>query len=93
MIDKSEVKDIAKLAEIELGREELEKVIPLLNNILDHIDTVNSADTENIKPTSHVIDINNVFREDKPRRSLSREEALKNAPDVENSGFKVPKID
>ena len=93
MIDKNEVKDIAKLAEIELGREELEKVIPLLNNILDHIDTVNSADTENIKPTSHVIDINNVFREDKPRRSLSREEALKNAPDAENSGFKVPKID
>ncbi len=93
MIDKNEVKDMARLSEIEFDEKELEEVIPRLNNILDHVGTVCSVDTKNIKPTSHVIDIHNVFREDEQRCSLSRDDALKNAPDIEENGFRVPETE
>ena len=64
-----------------------------MDKILGHVARVSSIDTEGISPTSHVMDIRNVFREDEVEESVSQEAALKNAPDKEDKGFKVPKID
>jgi aspartyl-tRNA(Asn)/glutamyl-tRNA(Gln) amidotransferase subunit C len=53
---------------------------------------LNELDTGNVGPTSHVISINNVTRDDLPKPSLSRDEALRNAPDKTDKFFRVPRI-
>ncbi len=93
MVDKKDMAHIAKLAELEFDEQSLQKITARIDDILEHMAVVRSADTEQVRPTSHVLDIKNVFREDEPGSSLGRKEALSNAPDVEDDGFKVPKID
>ena len=92
-ISNKEVKHVAKLAELEFSDKEIEKITPQLCKILDHVAKISVIDTKGIASTSHVMDINNVFREDEPREPVSQEEALKNAPDEAEDGFRVPKID
>ena len=92
-ISKDDVKHVAILAELEFDEEDLEKITSKLDKILDHVANIRSVNTEGILPTSHVMDIKNVFREDIVERSVTQESALKNAPDEASEGFKVPKID
>lgn len=92
-ISKDDVRYVAKLAELEIEESEIEKITSQLDKILDYVAEVSGVDTEKTPPTSHVIDIKNVLREDVPKKSVSRESALKNAPDEADSGFKVPRID
>ncbi|MFQ3573341.1 MAG: Asp-tRNA(Asn)/Glu-tRNA(Gln) amidotransferase subunit GatC [Thermodesulfovibrionales bacterium] len=87
-----DVDHIAKLSRLELSSEEKETMMTQLNNILLYIDKLNELNTEGIEPTSHVVDISNVFQEDIPSRSLDIESALSNAPDRLNSYFRVPRI-
>jgi aspartyl-tRNA(Asn)/glutamyl-tRNA(Gln) amidotransferase subunit C len=92
-ISKDDVRHVAKLAELEFDEKSVEKITSQLDRILDHVAKISKVDTEGVPPTSHVLDIKNVFREDEAKPSVTQEEALKNAPDEENQGFKVPKID
>ena len=93
IINKKDVEHIAKLAELSYGADEIDKITGELDKIIEHVANISSADTSNVKPTSHVTDLGNVFREDEPKVSLSSEEALSNAPLESGGGFKVPKID
>ena len=61
-----------------------------LSTILDHIEKIGELDLENVEPTSHVIEVENVLRPDEPRPSLPRERALEQAPDAADGGFRVP---
>jgi len=92
-ISKDDVKHVAKLAELEFDEKDIDKITSQLDRILDHVANISKVDTEGIPPTSHVLDVKNVFREDEVKESVTQEAALKNAPDEENQGFKVPKID
>ena len=92
-ISNEDVRHAAKLAELDFSDKEVEKITPQLDRILDHIARISAVDTEGISSTSHVMDISNVFREDEIRGSVSRKEALRNAPDEAEGGFRVPKID
>ena len=91
-ISKDTVKYVAHLARIDLKPKELDKLSAQLKGILDFIDKLKELDTKNISPTSHILPINNVFREDEPRLSLSGDKALKNAPQREENFFGVPKV-
>ena len=93
IIGKDDVKHVAKLAELKFSDDELEKMTSQLDKIIGHIAKISEVDTGGVPPTSHTLEIKNVFREDKEKKSLSREEALLNAPDEVDGGFKVPKID
>lgn len=93
IITKKEISHIAKLAELEYSDEEIEKITVQLDKILNHIAKIKEADTSNVSSTFQSIELFNVFREDKVRKSLSREESLKNAPLEDSGGFSVPKID
>ena len=53
---------------------------------------MNEVDTSNVEPLSHVVDFNNVMREDEINYDCSKEELMMNAPEEENGFFKVPKI-
>ena len=92
-ISNEDVRHVAKLAELDFSDEEVEKITPQLDKILDHVARISTVDTEGVSSTSHVMDINNVFREDVIREPVSHEEALKNAPEKAEDGFSVPKID
>jgi len=92
-ISKDNVKHIAELAELEFSEKDIEKITSQIERILDHVVNISSVNTEGIPPTSHVLNIKNVFREDMAEESVAQESALKNAPDEANDGFKVPKID
>lgn len=91
-ITKAVVKYVANLARIELKPKELKKLSGQLKDILDFIDKLKKIDIKNIKPTSHILPINNVLREDKPGVSLSCDRALDNAPQRKGNFFGVPKV-
>ena len=93
-ITKKDVEYVARLARLELSAEEKEKFAGQLESILSYIDKLNTIDTKNIKPTSHAISLNNVWREDelKPCPEKTREMMLENAPEREGDFFKVKKV-
>ena len=63
-----------------------------LNRILDYMKNLNELDTEGVPPTSHVLPISNVFREDVVTPSLPRDQLLANAPSKRQGYFRVPKV-
>ncbi|HEU5394649.1 MAG TPA: Asp-tRNA(Asn)/Glu-tRNA(Gln) amidotransferase subunit GatC [Candidatus Methylomirabilis sp.] len=87
-----EVEHVARLARLALSGEEKEQMRSQLDRILGHIEKLNQLDTAEVEPTSHVIPMTNVFRDDALIPSLSREEALENAPDRQEEFFRVPRI-
>ncbi|MCM8772536.1 MAG: Asp-tRNA(Asn)/Glu-tRNA(Gln) amidotransferase subunit GatC [Candidatus Omnitrophica bacterium] len=92
MIKKEDVEYLGRLARIELTEEEKKKFEKELGKILEYISKLNEVNTENIEPTYHVLPLKNVFRDDIPESSTSKEEILKNAPDKDDDFFKVPRI-
>jgi len=82
---------VAALSKIILGEEEKEKAKVDLSNILEHMEIMNTLDTEEIEPMDHVFAIKNVFREDVVTGENNREEILKNAPRKSQGSFVVPK--
>lgn len=92
-ISDKDVRHVAKLAELEFSDEQVKKITPQLDRILEHVARVSAVDTDGVKSTAHVLDVKNVFRDDKPSGTVSQKEALKNAPLKEDNGFRVPRID
>jgi aspartyl-tRNA(Asn)/glutamyl-tRNA(Gln) amidotransferase subunit C len=91
-LSKAEVEHVAKLARLAVNDEEKESFARQLSEILDYVGKLNELDTSKVEPTSHVLDLGNVFRDDAIRESLSPSEALANAPDHDSDHFRVPKI-
>ena len=87
-----EVEHVANLARLVFNEEEKKKLAEQLGRILDYIEQLNKLNTEDVEPTSHVIHIKNVFRPDVVRPSLTRNDALANAPSDVDGLFEVPKI-
>jgi aspartyl-tRNA(Asn)/glutamyl-tRNA(Gln) amidotransferase subunit C len=87
-----EVNHISRLSRLALTESETALYAPQLSKIIDYVELLNSLDTSAIEPTSHVLPINNVMSDDIPHKSLSREDALRNAPDSEGKFYRVPKI-
>jgi aspartyl-tRNA(Asn)/glutamyl-tRNA(Gln) amidotransferase subunit C len=90
MIDRDQVLHVARLARLRLTEEELERMPGELTKILEHVEKMGELDLDGVEPTSHVVALQNVLREDEPRPCLPREKALAGAPDVVDGGFRVP---
>jgi aspartyl-tRNA(Asn)/glutamyl-tRNA(Gln) amidotransferase subunit C len=90
MIDRDQVLHVAKLARLKFSEEEIERLAPELSKILEHVEQMDRLDLEGVEPTSHVVELQNVLREDVPRDSLPNERALDQAPDPADGGFRVP---
>lgn len=91
-ITRREVEHVADLARLELSEQEQETLTHQLSNILTYVEKLNELDTKGVEPTSHVLDIRNVMRDDVARPSLPQERALANAPEKAAGHYKVPKI-
>jgi aspartyl-tRNA(Asn)/glutamyl-tRNA(Gln) amidotransferase subunit C len=90
MIDRDQVLHVARLSRLALSDEELERMPGELSKILEHVEKMGELDLDGVEPTTHVVEIQNVLRDDEPRPCLPRERALAGAPDVADGGFRVP---
>lgn len=91
-IDPSVVDRVARLARLELSDEERQRFTRQLGSILEYCATLNELDTGRVEPTSHVLTLTNVFRDDVAGTPLPRDAVLAAAPAHENGFFKVPPI-
>jgi aspartyl-tRNA(Asn)/glutamyl-tRNA(Gln) amidotransferase subunit C len=89
-IERDQLLHVARLARLELRDDEVERLGAQLNDILAAVSKVSELDLSDVPPTSHPLDVVNVWAEDEPRPSLPVEEALANAPEREGSYFMVP---
>ena len=91
-ITKKEVEHVAKLARLALRDEEIDQFSQQLSDILTYAGKLNELNTNDVEPTSHVLPVKNIMREDKVSGSIEREKALINAPDRTEEFFRVPKV-
>ena len=89
-ISRDEVLHVAQLARLALTDEEVERLGGQLNAILEAVAKVSELDLSDVEPTSHPLDLVNVWGDDEPRPSLPLDEALVNAPEREGGFFRVP---
>jgi aspartyl-tRNA(Asn)/glutamyl-tRNA(Gln) amidotransferase subunit C len=91
-LSREEVEHVARLARLAVTESEIEVFQKQLSDILNYIGKLNELETGDVEPTSHVLDIRNVFREDEVRPGLTTEQALSGAPEPSDGYFRVPKI-
>ena len=89
-ISREQVLHVADLARLALTEEEVERLGGQLSAILEAVGKVAELDLSDVPPTSHPLELANVWREDEARTSLPQGEALANAPDPEAGAFRVP---
>jgi len=89
VITREDVRKVAALARLELSDGEVERMTIELGGILDHIATLSELKTDHISPTSQVLDLSNVLRDDMMCPSLPVEAVLANAPDRDDQSFRV----
>jgi aspartyl-tRNA(Asn)/glutamyl-tRNA(Gln) amidotransferase subunit C len=89
-ISREDVLHVARLARLSIPQDELESVREQLGAILEAVSKVSELDLSGVEPTSHPLDLVNVWDDDVARPSLTRDEALANAPDAAESAFRVP---
>ncbi|MGH3076582.1 MAG: Asp-tRNA(Asn)/Glu-tRNA(Gln) amidotransferase subunit GatC [Gaiellaceae bacterium] len=89
-ISRDEVLHVARLARLALTDDEVERLTGELGKILEAVGVVSELDLADVQPTSHPLDLVNVWADDEPRASLPLEDALANAPEAENGLFRVP---
>ena len=90
MIGRDQVLHVAKLARLRLTDEEVERMSGELSHILEHVEKIGELSLDDVPPTTHVVELENVLRPDEPRPSLPRERSLEPAPDATDEGFRVP---
>jgi aspartyl-tRNA(Asn)/glutamyl-tRNA(Gln) amidotransferase subunit C len=89
-ITRDDVLHVAKLAELGLAEEEIERLQQQLNAILEAVGKVSELALDDVPPTSHPLSVVNVFGADEPRPSLPLEDVFANAPAREDDLFRVP---
>ena len=89
-ITRDEVLHVARLARLALTDDELERLTGELDKILEAVGVVSELDLADVPPTSHPLDLQNVWDEDVPHDSLPLEDVLANAPESANGLFRVP---
>jgi len=92
VIDRAQVQHVARLARLALSEEEEVQMTEQLSGILGHVEMIASLDLDQVEPTTHVVALENRFREDVPVEGPPREELLDSAPDSDASTgeFEVP---
>jgi aspartyl-tRNA(Asn)/glutamyl-tRNA(Gln) amidotransferase subunit C len=91
-VSPEQVRHIAKLARIAMSDEELDRLLPELNNILGWVEQLGEVDTDGVEPLATVIDQKLRLRDDVVNDGNIRDEILANAPEAQHGFFAVPKV-
>ncbi len=86
------IENLANLARLEFNAAEKEEIKKDLQRMISFVDKLNELNTDGVEPLLHMSDDTNVLREDEIQGSISRQEALQNAPSTDGIYFKVPKV-
>lgn len=87
-----DIRYVAKLAQITLTDEEIERFGAQLGDLLQHVAALERLDTERVGATAQVVESRNILRDDVVRPSLDRETVLAQAPQRQGNFFRVPRI-
>lgn len=91
-IDEKQVREVAMLGRLELNDQEVTMFSAQLSEIISYVEKLGELDTENVEPLAHSLPVQNVFRDDEPLPTLTRDKALANSPHCDDEFFIVPKI-
>lgn len=91
-IDTAQVEKLAHLSRLEFSDAEKEEMVEDMNKILGFVEKINELDLGDVEPLVYLTEEDNKWREDQISDQVSREEALKNAPDRDTDYFRVPKV-
>lgn len=91
-ISRDEVAHLAKLSRLALSEEELREFAAQIDGIIGYVSDVQKIDAEGVEPMSHPHSIQTSMREDVAEEILTAEQALDQAPAVEDQRFVVPQI-
>ena len=91
-LTREDIDSVAYLSRLELSADEKDKLTGHINKLMDHFQRLQGLDTDDVRPTSHVIPVFNVFRKDEVRPSLPVEEVVSNGPAVAGNCFVVPRV-
>ena len=91
-VSPEQVRHIAKLARIAMSDEELDKLLPELNNILGWVEQLAEVNTDGVEPLTAVIDQKLRLRDDVVDDGNIRDSVLANAPEAQHGFFAVPKV-
>ena len=92
MITPETIRQVAMLARIHLNEKELATFTGQLDKILTHFQNLQKVNTDHVEPTSHVLPLQNVFRQDRVEPSLPQEEVVKMAPARQGPFVKVRRV-
>ena len=91
-VSPEQVRHIAKLARIAMSDEEIERLVPELNEILGWVEQLGEVDTDGVEPLTAVIDQKLRLRDDVVTDGNIRDQVLANAPEAQHGFFAVPKV-
>ncbi|MCB0539439.1 MAG: Asp-tRNA(Asn)/Glu-tRNA(Gln) amidotransferase subunit GatC [Chitinophagales bacterium] len=91
-IDETLIDRLAVLSKLEFNATDKAEIQKNLNNILKLVEKLQEVDTEGVEPLIYMNEDIDVFREDKVIETISKQEALKNAPSKDSDYIKVPKV-
>ena len=89
---RQDVEKVALLARLRLAPSEVDTMTRQLSQIVDYVQLLSELNTDHVQPLAHAIEVTNVFAADQPLESLSREEALSNAPHTDDAYDLVPPV-
>ncbi len=87
-----DIEKMARLARLSFTDEEKQNLASHLDTIVSYVEKLDELDTTDVQPTYHVLDMQNVLRDDVVEPSLHPDEVLRNAPNKKNGYFSVPKV-
>ncbi len=91
-ITEKDVEHVARLARLHLDAADLKVMTSQMDAMLGYVDKLNELDTDGVEPMAHAVPMSNAFREDEIGASIGVERALQNAPESDESCFRVPKV-
>ncbi len=91
-ITEKDVEDVSSLANLNFNDQTKKNITTQLKKILDYVEKLNELDTTDIKPTSHALPLQNVFKEDLVKKIFDKEISFQNAPQFDKRHYQVPKI-
>jgi len=86
------IENLAHLSRLRFNDEEKKELAHDLERMIDFVEKLNELDTSGVQPLLHMGNEINVLRDDEVKGSVTREEALRNAPVKDDAFFKVPKV-
>ena len=91
-VNADQVRHVARLARLALSDDEIDRMVPELNNILGWVEQLGEVDTDGVEPLTAVIENQLRLRDDVVNDGDCRDDILENAPDAQHGFFAVPKV-